>query len=52
MLHEEDIAFCVMCQQYVCTGCMKNEDETKAVFMFMSQQQTKDVHCPYCNGTV
>ena len=52
MLQEQDIAFELVCQEYLCKTYLRNADETESVLVFESKQQTKVVVCPYCGGSV
>lgn len=52
MLHEEDIAIELRCQQFLCKSYMRDLGEEQSVLLFESKQETKDVRCPHCQGKV
>ena len=52
MLHEEDIAIELKCQQFLCKSYMRDLSGEQSVLVFESKQGTKDVSCPHCQGKV
>lgn len=52
MLREEDIAIELRSQQFLCKYYMRDLSEERSVLLFESEQQTKDVICPHCQGNV
>lgn len=52
MLHEEDIAIELKCQQFLCKCYMRDLAEEQSVLLFESEQETRNVSCPHCQGKV
>ena len=52
MLQEEDISIELKCQQFVCKCYIRDLPEEQSALLFESEQETKSVSCPHCQGRV
>ena len=52
MLQEKDISIELRCQQFVCKCYMRDLTGEQSALLFESEQETKNVSCPHCQGRV